>query len=245
MNCADLRKLAEQLDQCRETDYGTRFDTHCLYPSFEPVSVFISRWGEGYRVTDGGRAVQCAFAHGKDEASLQRAIKEAAEKYMLTAREGAFEVSVENREWLLSAILTVANASALAANIAVQYVQEASENVLKSQIHSALNKTVKPQAIAPGYSYSGASGKKWPIDYAVMDRSLILIKAISPHHVSVNSNYAAYSDIAARDGGLRYSVFDRKLSDDDRALMRQVAELVPVEALSKGLRQALSPSLLL
>lgn len=64
MNCDQLRALLADGDACEDTPMGLRILTDCLYPSFEPVSVYVSTFGDDFRVTDGGGAATSTFLHG-------------------------------------------------------------------------------------------------------------------------------------------------------------------------------------
>lgn len=241
MKCDELRSLLERDAVCQETEYGTRIVTHCLYPSFDQVSVFISRWGEGFRITDGGGAVRSAMMHGRDDAALQSAFKKARARYSVASRNGLMIFEAESQEWLYSAILAVANASAMAASLAADHVLAAIERDLRTRIYEELRKVVPERNIATEYEYTGSSGKTWPVDYAVVAGTRLLIKAINPHPISISANYTAFGDIGANDNIPRFSVFDplRPLKQEDGALMRQVAELVPLPSLEPGARREL------
>ena len=68
MICDDIRIALSEGEVCEETDdRGARIFTHCLYPSFEPVAVYVARKGDGYVVTDGGGASASAYLHGREE----------------------------------------------------------------------------------------------------------------------------------------------------------------------------------
>ena len=59
---ASLKRFAALAD----TDEGARLETHCLYPSFDPVHAFIAKVGDGYKVHDGAGAFRSAWDHGRD-----------------------------------------------------------------------------------------------------------------------------------------------------------------------------------
>ena len=117
MICEDIIAAMGAGQVCEETEQGARFVTHCLYPSFTPVAVFVTKLGDGYRVTDGGQALRVAWDHGRDNAQAKRMVAQEAGRYHLSVTdEGALVATVPSIEWLRSAILAVANASAGAAN---------------------------------------------------------------------------------------------------------------------------------
>ena len=117
MLCADINAAMGLGELCEETDDGARFATHCLYPSFTPVTVHVVKLGEGYRVSDGGGALRNAWVHGREVALARRMVSREAERYHLrVSAEGSLVADAPTIEWLRAAILAVANASAGAAN---------------------------------------------------------------------------------------------------------------------------------
>lgn len=242
MNCDEILAIMARGDRCEQTEYGARMVTHCFYPSFDPVSVYVSKWGDGYRVTDGGGAVKSALLHGRDDTALTAALKKARLKFDVDSAEGMLVAEVDEA-WLRAAVLAVANASAMVAEILVEHVTHAAENTLKSQMLEELRKVVPERHIARDYHHVGTSGNVWPIDLAVTAPRLVLLKAIAPHRNSVTSNYVVFGDAGSKEV-IRYSVFERDLKPADAALMRQVAQLVPILALGPGtLRELNRPSL--
>jgi hypothetical protein len=110
--CEDLRVALGSSTLYVETDDGARVTTHCLYPSFEPVTVFVVRMGELYRVHDGGGAERAAWTHGRDEHLIGRMLARHAARYQLKVVDGVLLADAQSLEWLHSAVLAVANASA-------------------------------------------------------------------------------------------------------------------------------------
>lgn len=243
MNCEFLRNLSGMHDECEITDRGIRFKTHCFYPSLERVAVYVSKHGEGFRVTDGGEAAASAFRHGRDDYAFEASLKRVCSRYGLEPLEGALVAEVPDNDWLFSAILAVANGAAQAAHETSDKVIKRKAKELRTKIHAALIDVVPPHKLATEFTYRGKSGRLWKIDFAVPEeRAPLLVKAITPDINSVNSNYTTYDDIyeAERNHARRFSVFDRQLGNEERALMLRVAELVPLESLSGGTRTALN-----
>ncbi|RIX31582.1 hypothetical protein [Sphingomonas edaphi] len=242
MNCDELRNLFAKNDLCQTTEYGVRFETHCYYPSFDRVAVHISKYGDGFRVTDAGDAARSAFIHGRDEAAFETSLKKACNRFGLMANESSLVADVPDKEWLFSAILAVANGAAQASAETSARVLHRKVSELRKRIHDTLAEIVPEHTIASEYEYRGESGRLWPIDFAVVEvKSPLLLKAVTPDANSINSNYTAFGDIAAaeRDRIKRFSVHDSPLRNEDVALMLQVAQLVPLASLSGGARKAL------
>ncbi len=66
MTCEDILAALAGEATCEQTPSGMRVETHCLYPSFDPVDVFVVRHGEGFIVTDDRLMTSCqgVFAAG-------------------------------------------------------------------------------------------------------------------------------------------------------------------------------------
>jgi hypothetical protein len=243
MNCESLLAIFNDEAACKKTDYGMRFVTHCLYPSFDPVSVYVSKLGSGYRVTDGGGAVRSAMVHGRDQHVMANAFGKACKRHSVVDREGMLIAEPKTDEWLYPAILAVANASAMAAGHAVEAIAEAVENDLKLQIGEILKQAVPESNVTKQYEYRGSSGNVWKMDYAVIRDSVLLIKSITPNRNSVNSNFSAFSDIGDEPNVSRYSVYKSPLKQTDTALIRRVAQLVPLASVEAGAQRVFSQRL--
>ncbi|WP_069298384.1 hypothetical protein [Neptunicoccus sediminis] len=235
MDCLILRKLTSRLDSCTEGPEGNVFKTHCLYPSFAPVFVTISAWGDGFRVSDSGGATESVIRQGLSPQSLTSALNTAKKKYHLTEKNGVLSLKVDSGDWLENAILAVSNASAMAANLAYAHAEQKNANDLVPEIVLALSKFVKPNKIATDFLVRGHSGKNRKFDVAVIGPQNLLFKPISPYAGSVNSAYVAFSD-ALREGSPNffnstgYGVVREKLSSEDATLFNEVAILTPISA---------------
>lgn len=242
MNCDAMRLLLARNAECEATDNGLRLKTHCFYPSLERVSVYVSRHGDGYRISDGGEAARSAFIHGRDDQAFDASLRKACLRFGTKAADGSVLAEVKDEEWLFEAILAVANGAASAASETSTKVSARKMRELRTKIHDTLIEIVPPHTVATEYMYRGSSGRLWKIDYAVVEEHQpLLVKAISPDINSINSNYTTFGDIAEaeRDYARRFSVFETDLKHEDRSLMLQVAELVPLVSLNRGVRQLL------
>lgn len=240
MICEAVRIALGERDSCEETESGARVITHCLYPSFEPVEVFVAKVGDGYVVHDGGGAVNSAWLHGREE--IGKILSKECARFGVDHRNGLAEARVANADWLRSAILAVANASAAAAATSLERVAVAAERVLADRIFDTLKRVVPKNNIAREFEHRGGSGKRWRYDFAAsVPGHLFLVNAVSPHHVSISAKYVAFADLPANDTAVeKIAVFGRKLETADVSLITQVATLVPVEALERGVRRILS-----
>lgn len=227
MNCADLDSLLTRTPSCMEVEGGVRFATHCLYPSSDRVSVFIGERAGGFRITDGGGAWRSAQHLGRaSEGMFERACR----RHSVEVAGGIIVANAPNPDWLYPAAIAVANASAMAAQTALDTAAR-SEKSLNAAIYEILSRQVPKHRIARNYEYRGRSGHLWPIDFAVMRSETMLLKSVSQNGNSINSNYATFGDIGDKPDLLKVSIFDQELKQDSAALIRQVAALVPLKAL--------------
>jgi hypothetical protein len=238
MDCSELASLLYG-PTCEQSDFGAKISTQCLYPSADPVFVHVAKWGDGWRVTDGGGISRNVLVHGRDNNSLLAGLNEAVCRHSVRTEGGQLFADVTDKEWLPAAILAVANGAALAASVAVDHVTRKADRGLAQKIYESLTRAVPPQHIAREYEYRGKSGKRWRIDFAVLNVARpLLVKAVTPHHNSISANYTAFGDIGV-DHTERFSVYRRKLEHDDESLLRQVATIVPLRSLEIGTREAL------
>ena len=239
MICDDVRAALADGDLCEETEHGARIMTHCLYPSFDPVAVYVARLGDGYVVTDAGGAAAAAWLHGRDEISKTLARESA--RFGVTCNGDAIESQAVSMDWLRASVLAVANASSAAAISALERVAVAAERVLGDKIYEGLSRVVPRDNITREHEHRGVSGKRWRYDFgALADGELLLVNAVVPHHVSVSAKYVAFADTPANDEHIgKLAVYGRKLETEDVALITQVATLVPIASVEAGIRRTL------
>lgn len=242
MICDDVRAALGAGEVCEESDAGARVVTHCLYPSFNPVSIFVTKLGEGYRVTDGGGALRNSWIHGREEKMLERILTREASRFHLKVSNGALIAEAPTIEWLRAAILAVANGSASAAHAAIGKAAAATERALKERIYIALSHVAPERAIGTDVQVVGASGDVRSFDYGVRIEGdgELLVSAIAPHHSSIYAKYVAFADTKELPKHTsRFAVYDKPLSEGDVSLMLQVSELVPLKALDLKARRIL------
>jgi hypothetical protein len=236
MSCDDIMAALAAFNVCVETQdgNGSRVTTHCMYPSFDAVNVFVSRFGEGFQVHDGSGAHRTACTHARDEVAIGRALKRWSSRYhLILSKDHALTCVVHDASWLTGAILAVANASACAANEAIEHVAVATETALKTRIYDVLAAVTPKQHLHRDFEIRGNSGKLHAFDFAV-DKvgETVLLDAVAPHHVSISAKYVAFADAGGHTGLNKLAVYDRELDVGDSALLQQVADLVPFSALS-------------
>ena len=243
MICEDVRAALGAGEFCDEVEGAARVATHCLYPSFDPVIVYVGKLGNGYRVSDGGGAVRSAWLNGREESLVSRFLTREAARYHIKVSQDALVAEVPSIDWLKSAILAVANASAAVSHAAFGKVAAAAEKVLRDKIFETLARTAPAAEISTDVEVVGASGDRRHFDYGIRagDHHKLLLSAVAPHHSSIYAKYVAFADTKELDHGLsRFAVYDRPLDAGDVSLMMQVADLVPIKALSPRTRRALA-----
>lgn len=242
--CRDVHAALGSGEVCLETDAGARVVTHCLYPSFQPVIVFVSKFGDGYRVTDGGGALRSAWNHGREEGLTDRLLAKEAARYHLKVSSGALVADAPSIDWLKAAILATANGSSAAAHAAIERVSAAAEKNLKEQIFATLTSMVREEDIGSDYPIIGTSGDTRSFDYGVRiaNDNLLVVSAVAPHHSSVYAKYVSFGDTRGLGPGLsRFAVYSRPLASGDAALMLQVTDdLLPLKSLDQRARRALT-----
>jgi hypothetical protein len=234
MSCDDIRAALKAFEGCTETPDGFRVQTHCVYPSFDPVHVFAMRFGAGYRVHDGGGAVRAAWTHGRDERAYRKIMERNALRFGVPFVANTYAVTVPTTDWLGSALIAVANTSSAAAIETIEHISTATEIALEQRIFDVLTEVVPRSSLGREITIRGKSGKSYNFDFVIQnDYRTTLIDAVSPHHVSIASKFVAFSDAPATidRSTAKYAVFDRELDPPDSALLQQVADLVPFAAL--------------
>ncbi len=234
MSCEAIRAALAHLDRCEETTAGSRFPTHCMYPSFETVHVFVAKLGDGYHVHDGDGAYQAAWAHGRDEALIRRELRSEAARFRLELADRSLSISVRSADWLGSAILAVANASAFAARSAVSKLNAAAEEALFDKIERSLSRLGNGK-LHSKVEIKGRSGGVRHFDFAIFGSGSgdIFINGVSPHHGSIAAKFVAFADAPA-DNSNKLAVYDRPLSTDDVSLLQQVATVLPLKSAALG-----------
>ena len=238
--CKNIKTALENGYNCQDNGSSASVLTHCLYPSFTPVSVTVTKTRNGFLISDDGKAYANAWDHGRNKKLICRELAIQASRYHLNNREVEMYVEVPSAEWLYSAIIAVANGSAAAAANVVNKAIAAAEVALKSRIGSALqHKNFSFFEVSSDVDIKGSSGKHYQIDFTISNpnqMNMLLIDAVSSHHNSITHKFTAFSDILSG-GHLRsnnMAVFDKKLEIDDSKLMQQVADLVPYSSFESG-----------
>ena len=239
MTCDDIRKAMADFELCEPSPQGARIATHCLYPSFEHVRVFIAKIGDGFTVHDGDGAYNAAWLHGRDTELIGRSLSDAAHRFDIYVAGKAITARINSIEWLASGILSVANASAMAAHDAVDRIMTAQEEALVDRMSKTLIEVVGPRHISRNVDVKGISGGFRHFDF-VLARDTpkpLFINSVTPRRNSVSAKYVSFADNAAPKQS-KFAVHDRDLEIGDTALLQQVADVVPFASLAAGARRS-------
>ena len=243
MSCDAIQDALSDFAACEETPDGARILTHCLYPSFTPVPIYVVKFGDGFIVHDNGEAKATAWSHARDAAVATRYLNEQALKYGLKLEAGRLSVTVQTADWLTSAILAVANGAAMAAGQAVEHVARSAIVILQDAIQQALIGRFAASRVTSKPVRPGASGRSYEFDFAVSDAGhTILVDAVTPYANSINSKYTAFSDVGSLLEKRGLVVFDKPLEPSDKTLLSEVADVVPLTSLTDRIARDL-PSL--
>lgn len=238
--CTTVRESLARYERCEQTTQGSRFETHCLYPSFEPVAVYVVKLGDGFLVHDGGGAHACSWAHGRDEKLIGRSLADSASRYGLRIESHQIVSDVPSEAWLASGILSVANASAGAAIEAVSKQAKAASDRLHERVREALVRKFTIARVSENVVRTGESGRAYEFDFGVRDGSkTVVIDVVTPARGSIVHKYTAFADAKVRSLGGAFAVHDLPLMPADANLLAQVADVVPYIALPAGVERAL------
>ncbi|MBW7921989.1 MAG: hypothetical protein H3C51_07800 [Rubellimicrobium sp.] len=212
------------LSRCKQTDNGLRVRTTCLFSSFEPVFVYVVRFGDGFVVHDAGETMAVILTHGQDGATARRIMLDECRRYGVTCEGRRLSAKVDSADWLESAIIAVANTAAAAARVALVDRTRKSERALADTLFVLLQPQLPRGALMKEYAYQGASGRRYRFDLAVQGpEGLSLIEVVRPNPNSVNAKYVALSDVGSSDAVQRIAAHSGDLAREDVLLLQNVA----------------------
>jgi hypothetical protein len=171
---------------------------------------------------------------------ILNSLREACNKFHLALSNKAIIARIDSVDWLTSAILSVANASSLAAHDAVAKIVAAAEEALVDRIEHDLAQSFGPKSYEKNVDIRGVSGGMRHFDFVLGRRSPapLLINGVSPHRNSIAAKYVTFADTEV-DKRRKFAVHDRELHNDDVVLLQQVASVVPLKSLLAGAQREL------
>jgi hypothetical protein len=226
--CDEIKTALSQFELCEMREEEARVVTHCLYPSFDPVPVFVRPWGEGYILHDGGEASATAWLHARDDKLTTRYLRQAAERYGLSYENKRIQARIASKDWLYSGIVSVSNAAAWGAHACVDHVYRSEVEALKDRISDNLARRFSKNHVRQEVTRRGESGRTYRFDFELRENDFsFLIEAVTPHPASISSKYVAFSDTRGTFYGSGLAIFDRDINSEDKTLLSQVADVVP------------------
>ena len=85
------------------------------------------------------------------------------------------------------------------------------------------------------FEYLGESGKSYRFDLAAFrNDDLALVEAVVPYQNLIAAKYMAFADTETRSGLFKYAIYERDLSQEDRALLSNVADVVSFTSFVKA-----------
>lgn len=237
LDCKFVNSKLDQFSMCERTEDGIKVATHCLYPSFDQVEVFIVGCGDGFIVHDGGGAARIAWMHGIDALTFGRSAAQAAAAFGSDFVKNGNQIRTQasSEEWLWASVVSVANASANAARDLLVRARKSKELGLIQRTKAILDGASWKSETKLDVQLSGKSGKTHTFDLSVeTENKTALIDAVVSHPNSIAAKYLAFSDTENRPGLYKYALYDNDLTQEDKALISNVADLVSFNSLSKS-----------
>jgi len=234
LDCAEIEATLNRYSSCERTTSGTRVATHCLYPSFERVHVFVVGHGDGFIVHDGGGAVSAAWEHGVERQSMSRPLEASARAFDCEIAGDQIRANVVSKDWLWSGIASVANASSEAARAAIGKARVTKEARIIQRAQAIFDNAEWRPKTKRDYVFIGKSGKAHRYDLAVeYEGQLALIEAVVPHPTSIAAKFLAFADTERQPGVNKVALFENGLSQEDKSLIADVADLLAFKDLAR------------
>lgn len=233
MKC-DLIVSALSRFQCEETGEGTRILTHCLYPNFGQVAVYVQTHLDGYLVHDGGAGYDFAYDEGLSATSIKALMREYAAMYGADTDDHRIFARALSPDWLVSVVLSVANASAAAATALVNSAtaDRADDKEFREHTFVTLCQAFTESRVPRRVQRRGRTGKLYTFAFGVrFKNSIALVDTVSPSPISVASRFTSFSAVGGRGSNGAFLAYNRPLASADSALLAEVADVVPLEIL--------------
>ncbi len=223
-SCNIVLTNAAKLWSCKETENGARIRTTCIFPSFEPVFVYVVKFGDGFIVHDAGETMGVILSHGQEGDVAKRFIRAECKRYDLSLEHRRISLKIDALEWLETAIVSVANTASTAARLAIAETNKKADRELADVLFDLLEPKLAKGTLAKEFPFQGASGRKYKFDLAIQGKNkLTLIQAVRPNAISVNSKYVSLSDVPMEDPIQKIAAHNNNLATEDILLLQNVA----------------------
>lgn len=233
MKC-DLILAALSNLQCEKTSEGTRILTHCMYPNFDQVAVYVQTHLDGFLVHDGGAGYDFAFDEGYHATAVKGLMRDYSGFYGADTDGHRIFARAISPEWLPSAVMSVANASAGSATALVNGAADdrAEDKEFRERAFLVLCDAFKSEHVPRRIKRRGRTGKLYTFAFGVTYKnSIALVDTVTPNALSVASRFTSFSAVGGRKDFGTFLAYKRALSNEDAALLAEVADIVPLESL--------------
>lgn len=216
-------------------DGRTAIATHCLYPSNQTVTVYISAGKNEIMVSDGGGSVDVMTLHGCSIPNMDKFLDRFCRPKGLKVKNGEIYSPLLPIEAFQAAVVMVANASAAAADYGVKQKKTASyrgDRNIREKIRQMLEDRWKNQ-VETHKNLIGKSNRKYSLDHVVSLRSdmMLVVDFVTQNPAAINSKVVAHWDLGLSGNGnfLRNIVYDNDQEWESANLnvLQTVATLTP------------------
>lgn len=241
MTC-DLITAALSDMQCEETSEGFRVLTHCLYPNFEQVAVYVQNHLDGFMVHDGGEGFDFAFLEARNPNLLKTYMREFAALYGVDCDGRRIFGRAMTPEWLPNVLLAVANAASAAATAvlssASDEVQSDESEEIAEKTYGVLRQAFTENQVHRRVKRRGRTGRLYTFAFGISaGPNSSLVDTVTPNQLSVASRFTSFSAVSARSLGGAFLAHIRPMANEDSALLAEVADVVPLDALLASLER--------
>lgn len=211
--------------------------THCLYPSNAGVTVFVSGGPNGAIVSDDGGAIDELSTHNRMVPDPDRFLRRFCRPAGLKSERGKIYSPAVVSDQLISAVILVANASAMAAHYGFENIKLRHRRDLRQELRNILERNFAKDRIETERELAGKSTRAYRFDRVVRinQNHLLVIDAVLPDPNSINSHAIAHIDLRQLEDE---NIVQRMVYDDqeewrsaDLNLLQMAAPLVPISGL--------------
>lgn len=220
--------------------------TQCLYPSNKSVTVYVSGGEHSCVVSDNGGAVDEITGAGFEIPYVHGFLSQFCRPRGLMESKGQILSPPMPTEDVAAGIVAVANASSEAATWGMHNLKPRRKRNLMAELSALLGRLFVPEHILAREAITGASNRRYHIDYAVrmpLDH-LLLIDTVLPEASSINAKVVAHLDIQRTQNSRYESLLTYDDEDEwkasDLGLLRTAARLVPISALDVQLTRGIN-----
>ena len=214
--------------------------THCLYPSNEAVTVYVTGGPEGARVSDEGGAIDVLSEHNRPVPNANRYLRRFCSAGLHVV-EGKLSTTPVPTAQLTAAIMLVANASASAAHWGIEHLKGQQRRNIREELHSALKMRFPKERVQQDRYLVGNSNRRYRFDNVVSlkDDRLLVMDGVLRDPNSINSHTVAHIDLREThdENIIQRIVYDEEEKWDaaELNLLQMAATLVPLAQLGESL----------